>query len=323
MKPIRIRMLVFALVAAACLSAPVQAQSTAKMLAGFAPGGGVDILARVFAEKWSEAIGRPVVVENKAGAGGLIAMEALKAAPPDGNTLIVATDSSMVVYPHTVAKPAYNSLADFVGIAHTGNYNFGLGISTKVPAETLAEFVAWAKANPKQSSFASSGAGSSLQFYGQMIAQQTGAPLTHVPYRGVGPSVADLAAGQIPAAVLPIGSILPQVRNGKARLLAHSGSKRSAAAPDVPTFKELGYPALEQANWYGIFGPAGMSPDMVAKLHEIFQQAMRTPVIKERMGRLDLEIEEMSPARFAAMIKADFEQRGKVVKASGWDPSKH
>ena len=323
MKPIRIRMLVFALVAAACLSAPVQAQSTAKMLAGFPPGGDVDILARMLAEKWSEAIGRPVVVENKAGAGGLIAMEALKAARPDGNTLIVATDTSMVLYPHTVAKLAYNSLTDFVGIAHTGSYNFALAVGTKIPAETLAEFVAWARANPKESNFASSVAGSSRQFYGQMIAQQTGAPLTPVPYRGVAPSVADLAAGHIPAAVLPIGSILPQVRNGKVRLLAHAGSKRTAAAPDVPTFKELGYPALEQANWYGIFGPAGMSPDMVAKLHEIFQQAMRAPVIKERMEKLDLEIEAMSPAQFAAMIKADFEQRGKMVKASGWDPSKH
>ncbi len=323
MKPSSILSLVTALVAATCFSASAQAQTPARMLAGFAPGGGVDILARIFAERWSEAIGRPVVVENKAGAGGVIAMEALKAASPDGDTLILAPDSNVVVYPHTVTKPAYNALTDFVGIAHTGSSPIALGISTKVPAKTLAEFVAWAKANPKQASFGSSGAGSVLQFYGQMIAQETGAPLTHVPYRGVAPAIADLAAGQIPAAVLPLGTILSQVKAGKARVLAHSGSKRSAAEPDVPTFKELGYPSLEQPSWFGIFGPAGMNPVMVAKLNQIFVQAMRTPAVKERMARIDMEIEELAPAQFAAKIKADYDQWGRVVKASGWDPSGH
>jgi len=323
MRPSSILSFVTLLVAAACFSASARAQTPDRMLAGFAPGGGVDILARIFAEKWSEATSRPVVVENKAGAGGVIAMEALKSAPPDGNTLILAPDSNVAVYPHTVTKPAYNALTDFVGIAHTGSSSIALGISTKVPAKTLAEFVAWAKANPKQASFGSSGAGSVLQFYGQMIAQETGTPLTHVPYRGVAPAIADLAAGQIPAAVLPLGTILSQVKAGKARVLAHSGSKRSAAEPEVPTFKELGYPSLEQPSWFGIFGPAGMNPATVAKLNQIFVQAMRTSAIKERMARLDLEIEELSPAQFAAKIKADYDQWGKVVKASGWDPSGH
>ncbi len=323
MKPDRILSLFAALVAAVCFSAIAQAQTPERMLAGFAPGGGVDILARIFAERWSEAIGRPVIVENKTGAGGLLAMEALKSAPPDGSMLILATNSNLAVYPHTVAKPMYNALTDFVAIAHTGHYSIALAISTKLPVKTLAEFVTWAKANPKQASFGSSGAGSLLQFFGQMIAQETGAPLTHIPYRGVAPAITDLAAGQIPAAVLPLGTILSQVRAGKARVLAHSGSSRSAEAPDVPTFKELGYAALEQSSWFGIFGPAGMSPDRVAKLNQIFVQAMQTSSVKERMARLDLEIEEMTPAQFAAKIKADYGQWGKMVKASGWDPSSH
>jgi len=323
MKPSKISTVAVALLAFACFAPAGQAQTADKMLAGFAPGGGVDILARIFAERWSEATGRPVVVENKVGGGGVMAMEALKAAVPDGNTLLLAPDSNVAIYPHTVMKPAYNALADFVGIAHTGSSSIALGISTKVPAKTLVEFVAWAKANPKDASFGSSGAGSVLQFYGQMIAQETGAPLMHVPYRGVAPAIADLAAGQIPAAVLPLGTILNQVKAGKARVLAHSGSRRSTAEPDVPTFKELGYPALEQPGWFGIFGPAGMNPATVARLNQIFVQAMRTQTIKERMARLDLEIEELTPAQFAGKIKADYDQWGKVVKASGWDPSAH
>ncbi len=309
------------LAGAAFFSASLRAQAPARMLAGFPPGGGVDILARIFAEKWSEAIARPVVVENRAGAGGQIAMEALKASAPDGNTLVLAPDSNLTVYPHTVAKPAYDALADFVGVAHTGGYAFALGISANVPVKDLREFIAWARANPNQASFGSSGAGSVLQFYGTLIAQTTGAPLTHVSYRGVAPAINDLAAGQIAAAVLPMGTILNQVKAGKARILGHSGARRTPGAPDVPTFKELGYPALEQPGWFGIVGPAGMRPEVLARLNELFIQAMRTPTIKERMARLDLEIQEMNPAEYAALIKSDYERWGRIVRASGWKPT--
>lgn len=312
-----------ALLAAACFAAPAQAQQSAKILSGFQPGGAVDILARVFAEKWSEAIGRPVVVETRSGAAGIIAMEALKVAPPDGNTLVLTPDSNFVVYPHTVAKPVYNSLADFVPIALTGTTSIAFGVSSRVPAKTLAEFIVYAKANPKEASFGSSGAGSSLQFFGEMIGRTIGAPLTHVPYRGVGPTITDLVAGQLTAAVLPLGTVLTQVKAGKAMVLAHSGAKRAAAAPDIPTFKELGYPALEAVSWFGIFGPAGMKPDAVARLNEIFLNAMRNPAIRDRMEKLDLEIEELTPAQFAARIKAGYDQWEKVVKSSGWDKSQH
>lgn len=314
-------LLSLAAIAALWTSSPAQAQAPARMLAGFPPGGGVDILARIFAEKWSEAIARPVVVENRAGAGGLIAMEALKSAAPDGNTLLLATDSNLTVYPHTVAKPAYNALGDFIGIAHTGDYAFALGIHAGIPAKSLGEFIAWAKANPKLANFGSSGAGSALQFYGSMIAQATGMPLTHVSYRGVGPAISDLAAGQIVAAVLPMGTVLAQVKAGKARVLAHSGARRTAGAPDVPTFKELGYPTLEAPGWFGIVGPSGMPPETVSRLNQIFVQAMRTAAIKERMARIDLEIREMTPAEFAELIKSDYERWGRVVKASGWVPA--
>lgn len=307
-------------IAAALFCGAAQAQAPARMISGFPPGGGVDILARIFAEKWSEAIGRPAVVENRTGAGGAVGMEALKAAAPDGNTLIVAPDSNFSSYPHTVAKPAYDPIADFTGIALAGKYAFALCVSATVPANDLAQFIAWAKANPKSASYGSSGAGSLLQFYGLLISETVGAPLTHVPYRGVGPAINDVAAGQIAAAVLPLGTILPQVKAGKARIVAHSGAARSPAVPNVPTFKELGYPNLEQAGWFAIFGPARMRPEVIARLNDTFNSALRNESVKDRLIKLDLEIQEMTPAELAAMVRSDLERWGKVVKASGWQP---
>ena len=313
------KLLIAALLAS--LAAASHAQAPARMISGFPPGGAVDILARVFADEWSKSIGRPAIVENITGAGGLLAMQNLKNSAPDGNTLAVSTDSSLVVYPHTVAKPAYDTFRDFTPIAHAGATANALAIGAHVPAKTLAEFAAWAKANPEKSSFGASGAGSALQFYGILISQAVGMPMVHVPYKGVGPSVADMVAGQIAATVSPMGPLQPHVKSGKARVLAHSGSERLAGAPDVPTFKELGYPQLESPIWFGIVGPGGMSADTVARLNGVFVKAMQNPAIRERMERLNLEIKDMSAAQFGAQMKADYERWGRIVKASGWKPA--
>lgn len=297
------------------------AQAPARMISGFPPGGAVDILARVFAEEWSKSIGRPAIVENITGAGGLLAMQNVRNAAPDGNTLAVSTDSSLIVYPHTVAKPLYNTFSDFTPIAHTGSTVYALAIGSHVPAKDLAEFIAWAKANPDKSSFGASGAGSALQFFGILVSQTAGMPMTHIPYKGVGPSIADMVGAQIAATVVPIGTLQPHLKSGKARVLAHSGSARVASLPEVPTFKELGYPTLESPVWFGIVGPAGMQAELVSRLNETFVQAMRTPAVRERMARLDLEIREMTATQFAAMMKSDFERWGSVVRASGWKPT--
>ena len=307
------------LLALAVLPGPAFAQ--ARMISAFPPGGAVDILARVLAEDLSRSSGRPVVVENITGAGGLLAMQTVKAAPPDGNTLAVIVDSSLVVYPHTAAKPLYNALTDFTPIAHAGGTVMALVIGSHVPAKTLAEFAAWAKANPDKSSFGASGGGATLQFYGGLIAQTLGIPLVHVPYKGVGPAVSDMVGGQIAAATAPMGPLHPHVKSGKARALAHSGGARIASAPEVPTFKELGYPGLELPVWFGVVGPAGMTQDTVTRVNAMLVQAMRTPAVRERMARLDLDVRELSAAQFAAVVKSDYERWGRIVKASGWKPA--
>ena len=300
---------------------PGSAFAQARMISAFPPGGAVDILARVFAEELAKSGGRPMVVENITGAGGLLAMQALKAAPPDGSTLAAIVDSSLVVYPHTAAKPAYNALTDFTPIAHTGGTVMVLVAGSHVPAKDLAEFVAWARANPKQSSFGASGGGATLQFYGGLIAQTLDIPLVHVPYKGVGPAVTDMVGGQIAASIAPMGPLHPHLKSGKARALAHSGAGRIPSAPDVPTFKELGYPALELPVWFGVVAPAGMKPEVAARLNETLVQAMRAPAVRERMARLDLDVRELGTAEFAALVKADYERWGRIVKASGWKPA--
>lgn len=295
-----------------------RAQTPVRILSGYPPGGAVDTLARVFGEKLAEAIGRPVVVETRAGAAGQIASEALKAAAPDGSTLMVAPDSSMTLYPHTVKKPAYDTLADFVPVAHVGSYPIGFGVNASVPASDLREYVNWAKASPKNATYGSGAYGSTLHFMGLMLGQATGVALVHVPYRGVGPAITDVIAGQLPAVMQPLGTLLAQARAGKIRILAQSGSRRSSAAPDVPTFKELGYPTLEVAGWFGMFAPAGIRPEVVARYNEIVVQATRTPAVRERMRSLDLEIREMAPAEITAMLKFEYDRWGPIVRASGF-----
>jgi tripartite-type tricarboxylate transporter receptor subunit TctC len=300
---------------------PGVAFAQARMISAFPPGGAVDILARVFAEEIAKSSGRPMVVENITGAGGVLAMQNLKAAAPDGNTLAAIVDSSLVVYPHTAARPLYNALTDFTPIAHAGTTVMALAIGSHVPAKDLAEFVAWAKGNPDKSSFGASGGGATLQFYGGLIGQAVGVPLVHVPYKGVGPAVADMVGGQIAASIAPMGPLQPHLKSGKARALAHSGSARIPSARDVPTFRELGYPALELPVWFGVVGPAGMKPDVAARINETLVQAMRMPAVRERMARLDLEVRELNAAEFAALVKSDYERWGRIVKASGWKPS--
>jgi tripartite-type tricarboxylate transporter receptor subunit TctC len=304
--------------AVASFPALASAQSQIRILSGYPPGGAVDALARIFGERLSEALGRPVVVETRAGAAGRIAAMALKAAPPDGNTLMVVPDSQITLYPHTVSKPVYDTLRDFVPIAHLGSYPIAFAIHPNLAAKDLRAFLAWAKEAPRNASYGSGGTGSTLHFLGLIVGQATGVPLVHVAYRGVGPAMTDVIAGQIPAVILPLGTLLKQAAGGKVRILAHSGSARSAAAPDIPTFKELGYPSVEVNGWFGLFAAAGTPADIVSRYNSVVVQAMRSPATRERLRTLDLEIREMTPAQIAATLKAEYDRWAPIVKASGF-----
>jgi len=278
----------------------------------------VDVLGRLFAETMSEAIGRPVVVENRPGAVGQIAAEALKAAAPDGNTLMVAPDATVVIRPQTLSKPPFDPLADFAPVAHAGVWAFALGIHAGLPAKTLADYVSWVKADSARASFASSGAGGSTHFFGVLLGQTLGVSLRQVSYKGAGPAILDVVAGHVPATIQPLGTLLAQAKAGKITVLAVSGKERSPGAAEVPTFAELGHSSLTVEGWFGIFAPAGTPADTVAKLNRAFVQAMHSSAARDRMRNLDLEVREMSAPEFAALVKADYRRWGPIIRASGF-----
>ena len=289
-----------------------------RMLSGFPPGGNVDILARVFAERLGEALGRPVVVEARVGAGGQIALEALKAAAPDGSTLALTPDASLIVRPLTMKTAPYDPVKDFTAVAHVGAQDYAFAANAALPAKDLREFAAWAKANPGSANVGSAGQGGATHFLGMMVGEAIGAPLQQVPYNGSGPAVTAVVAGQVASTVQPVGTVLAQAQAGKIRVLAITGAERAPSLPGVPTFVELGYPALAVSNWFGIFAPPHTPPELASQYNAVFIKAMRTPAVKDRLQALGFEVREMTPTQFSALVKADYERWGPVIKASGF-----
>ncbi len=317
----RISALGFALAAGlslASLTPPAAAQTSNRIIVGYPPGGSLDAMARVLAERFSEGTGRNFVVENRSGAAGVIGAELLKSAPGDGTTLLLAPDSNISVYPHTVKKAAYLPLQDFVGIAHTGDYRIALAVHPSVPANDLRSFLAWTRTQPAPVGYGSAGAGTNIHFYGALLTQVSGANMIHVPYRGTGPALLDLVAGHLPSAVLTLGGMLASAHAGKIRILGQTGEGRSQSLPDVPSFKELGFPMLATSGWYGLFGPANLRPELVQRYNELVTRAIRTPEVRERMRSFELEPREFTPETFQVMVRADTERWGPIIRGSGF-----
>jgi tripartite-type tricarboxylate transporter receptor subunit TctC len=220
-----------------------------------------------------------------------------------------------------VVKPAYVPLTDFVGVAHSGDYRISFAVHPSVPAKDLREFISWTKTQPGPVGYGTAGAGTNLHFYGTLFTQVSGANLNHVPYRGTGPAVVDLVAGHVPSTVLPLGGLLAHYRSGKVRILAQTGEQRSETLPDVPSFKELGFPQLAFSGWYGVFAPAGTPGDTVQRYNEAIVKAIRDPEVRGRMRGFELEPREMSASQFQAFVKADTERWAPIIKASGFTPS--
>jgi len=294
------------------------AQTVSHVVVPYPPGGSLDTMARLIASRLSEETKRSFVVENRTGAAGAIGSASIKGGPTDGSVLLFAPDSNISVYPATTTKPAYVPLKDFVAVAHSGDYRISLAVNSSVPVKDLKSFVGWTKAQPGPVGYGTAGAGTNLHFYGVLVTQLTGANMNHVPYRGTGPALQDLIAGHVPATVLPMGALLPPAKAGKIKILAQTGDDRSESAPDVPAFKELGYPALAFSGWYGVFAPAGTPADIVNRYNGLIIKALRTPEVRERMRAFELEPREMTPAQFQAFVKADTERWAPIIKGSGF-----
>jgi tripartite-type tricarboxylate transporter receptor subunit TctC len=288
-----------------------------RILAGYAPGGNVDILARTFAKALSEATGRTVIVENKPGGGGQVAAEMLKAAAPDGNTLMMAPDAAAVVRPAAMKKPTFDPTRDFTAVAETGAQDYGFAVPASLPVKDLKEFAAWARANAKEANYGSAGMGGITHMASILIGRTLDVSLQHVPFNGSAPAVTALAAGHIAATFQPTGTLAAQVQAGKIKVLAVSGTRRSELFPNVPTFTEQGHPGVQVVTWFGLFAPARTPPEIVAQYHAAVLNAMRQPAIRSQMKTMGLEMREFTPTQFSAQVKQDMDRWTSVVKAAG------
>jgi tripartite-type tricarboxylate transporter receptor subunit TctC len=308
---------------AATLSQPMPAafgqviDKPVHIVVGFQPGGSLDLLARVFAQEMKD-YASTIIVDNKTGAAGRIALESIKSAAPDGSVFILTPSPTIVINPHIYKTLGYDPINDFAPVTSVASVGFDLAVGPKVPegVASLQDFVAWCKANPKEATYGTPGAGSGHQFVGTMLARAAGIELVHVPYRGAAPAIQDLLAGQI-ASNISIGLHLPFYREGKLRILATAGRVRSPFLPDVPTFREAGYDIVA-SDWFGIFAPAATPAPVVLRLNAAIRRAIASPAMQELMASLGETPGGDSPDAFAATIKTDFAAWAAIVKASGF-----
>lgn len=327
MTPARSRFIRGLLVAAGALllgtpAAAQQPEGTLRIVVGYPAGATSDSLARVVADAMGKRLKQTVIVENKVGAGGRIANELVKAAPADGNTLLMTPVATMSIFPHSYAgELRYDAFKDFAPVAHLANFQLGLGISTVLPAKTLAEFVALVKADPgKYGFYASAASGSLPHFFGVMFAREAGIELTHVPYKGTAPAMQALASGEVVAASTVAADIRAVVQAGKARLLAVAGEQRDGTFADVPTFRELGYKNLVALPWYGLFAPAGTPKATLDRLSQAAADAVNDPAVNQRLVDMGLEPTGYSADRLAKVMKDDYDRWGPIIRASGFKP---
>jgi tripartite-type tricarboxylate transporter receptor subunit TctC len=284
-----------------------------RLVVTYPPGGGADLMARLVAPKMAEALGQPVVVENKAGASGQIGAADVARAPADGYTLMLDA-LSYSVNPSLYAKLPYDPAKAFTPIAVIVRFPNMLVVTPSFAAKDVKELIAAAKAKPGSIAFASSGNGSAQHLAGELFRQRTGVDVTHVPYKGGAPALNDVMGGQVPMFFANMASGLPHVKGGKLRALAITGASRSPALPDAPTMAEAGVPGYEVYEWNAIFAPAGTPADVIAKISAAIGKAVQSPEFRERVAALGGELPGYGPAESERFIRGQTELWGKVVR---------
>jgi tripartite-type tricarboxylate transporter receptor subunit TctC len=305
-------------VAIATATLPVFAQAAAvKILVGFPPGGSADTTARLIAEKMTALMGVPVIVENRPGAAGRIAAQAVKDAVPDGNLLMIAPMAVMVVQPAVFKSVKYDTTKDFTPIGNAALFPLAVTAGPATPAKTLPELMTWLKANPAQASFGSPGTGSLPHFLGEMLSQASNVKLQHVPYQGGAPLMTALLGSQLPVGIDTPAEFAENHRAGKLKILAVSGNQRLAQLPDVPTLREQGV-NLEASAWFGIFGPAGIPAARTDSLSVVLSAALRQPDVVGKLAALGLQAAPESSAEMSRRLAADKARWEPVIKSTGF-----
>ena len=300
--------------------AQAQSAAAATIVSGFPAGGMGDNVARPVADKLRGHYAKSVIVESRTGAGGRIAVEYVKRAAPDGMTILQIPSSPMVLYPHTYKKLNYDPLADFTPVCSTVTYAFSMTAGPGLPASirTVADYIAWAKANPQQANYGVPAAGSALHFAGMMLQKSAGVELTSVPYRGGAPLLNDVLGGQIPVSINVVGEVLQHVRSGRLRSLAMTSAQRSPFLPEVPTFSEQGFGEVVVQEWLGWFLPAGTPQEMVRNLNSQVREALQQPDLVAALAGHALEPRHQPAEEFARIVKSDFDRWAPVVARTGF-----
>ena len=307
------------------LSAPALAQSNypnkpIRMIVPFPPGGPNDILGRVVAAKLTEQLGQQVVIDNRGGAGGIIGAEIVARAVPDGHTLLLGGTASLAINPGLHKKLPYDPLKDFAPISLLGTAPSLLTVHPSVAAKTVKELIALAQAKPGQLNFASAGVGTPPHLAGELFNSMTGTQIVHVPYKGGGPALTDLLAGQVGIYFSGISSVLPFVRENRLRGIAVTSGARTAVLPDTPTVAESGLPGYEVSNWYALVAPAATAPNIVARLNAETHKSLAAPDLRKRFLDLAADPQASTPQQLAAYNRSELAKWARAIKAAGIKP---
>lgn len=298
----------------------VQAQEAPlRIVVGYAPGGSSDRVARIVADKLGAKMGTPVIVENRTGAGGRLSAQFVKSLPANQPALLLANPAVMVVAPLVFPDSGYDPERDFRPVSMVNSYEFGVAVATAVPVKELSHLIAWLRANPDKANFGVPATGSLPHFFGLMVGDAAKVPAEIVGYRGSGPMLTDLLGGQVPVALDTFDTLLPQHEAGKIRILAVSSAKRSAMAPQIPTFKESGMD-VTATGWNTFFAPLSMPQATVDRLARLIQEVMQDPDTQRKFASAKMDPVVSTPAQTATMLKAYRAQWAPVVQRSGFKP---
>lgn len=300
------------------VTAQAQTDRPLKIIIGVPPGGSLDALARAVQPIMAAELKRTVIIESKPGAGTRLAAELLKNAAPDGDTVMIAPIVVPVLAPLTFSKLNYDAAKDFTPVIHMTNFHFGLAVPAEAPYKSLAEYLIWIKANPAKANFGMPAAGSLPHFLGLLVAKEANVDMVPVPFQGGAPLITALAGNQVASGIDVVGEQAELHKNGKLRILATSGAARSKVAPDVPTFRELGYANIQAQGWFAMYAPAKTPAALVNAINAAANKALATPEVQERIAKMSLEATGGSPADLQKITDQEFARWMPVVKASGF-----
>ncbi|MBI4189924.1 MAG: tripartite tricarboxylate transporter substrate binding protein [Betaproteobacteria bacterium] len=313
--------LALALFAILPLSTPLQAQNypvkPIRFVVAYPPGGATDILARVMAQKLTESFGQQVVVENRSGASGMVGAEAVTKAAPDGYTVLISTAAEIAINQHLFSRMSYDPVKDLAPVSYAAHAAVLFSVHPSVPVNSIAQLIALARARPGELTYASVGTGSVHHLAGELLKTITRINIVHIPYKGAGPAVIDMVGGHVSMGFTALPSSLPHARAGKLRPIAVTGSKRGEAAPDIATFVELGFPAIDVVSWFGVLFPARTPADIVAKLSTEVARTVNNPEVKAKLLQQGIEVIGTTPEQFAKFIQSEVARYAKVIKESG------